>query len=1500
MANFIDIKDFEGALTNADLEDLPDNVAQEIKNLKIEAGRLKKTFGAGVSSGTPSFGLTLVNNYNSPANTYAVHNIYTFISDKFSMGSSSPNDAGDGYRYLLVTINDSNLVKLWWYDYGLPDVNDHLQIENDILWFQTASPHGIVEDNFVLVNDCKDNASPQALISGAGVYQQADHIPDTKKVGINTDNARTWGGKNFFETTLTTGASTKGWGGKHSTHVQVDEAVDFGGTAWGLVQEIAIAPMSSSVGRVLSIARNGAELAYCSTGSSYSDVSETNYNTYKTKTNFSICGMISFNEGIYIHYSYQDGSPATNYNFLVKYTCDASGNVSEGTPITLSTSALSTKSYMTIANGNLYFIAVGLNVLYKVTTSDSASIVSTTGVAVINAKGLTSLIQTNNLNANGTTSAGEVNHEYLTIVTEDGSENIRHYTLDILSSETSWTAYGTVLAGSVEGFSKMDFGENSNKSESLVLWYIRSGSTYIKHSTHNSTTVINAIDTDVNSSTFGTGADVTFIDKAYNIPSGTKYLIVGTDNAEDGGGNATDSGILYRVSSSKSAEAMIDPGTASGKTNWNPTCFADCATPQNFFTYAKAWIGVYGTEAQAGTPVANSADVYKMSDIGWYANTWTGSGDCDYRWIDIANRYTLPLSYHKADRNPIIPFGDTLRVLPGNVAKIGSNEAKGTWLGYIDRSLFNGNTVYGPDWFVEQNRLTNPFTFKGVETRKTDEEIRSSDTVKYTMTAVYDGVQETQINDDDVKQVVTNSDDGDISKSEVKLIIDLPISTLSKRITGTNLYRAEKFSGVYETYKLIYSYSFVDTDNTELNIGTSSDTELELNIEAFNDKTIFVKDQDNAIKNWLNHADTPNVTNNQNSITDNDYYDWGSGYAEFAIKVGSFEKQKIETVDAIAGYDQVGTVRLEADLGDDASSDTTMTVNTATGLVDGQVYRIGGRKLDLGDNNTALDDDGSNLERVKITNIAGTTITITRGWDGSAGDASLARAHSKYDVIREDSASVTGWYKFVTDDPINGRFHNDSWKVYRERFGPGWKTTISTKSEGAFAGKYMGVVIPLPSLATGATEPYDMSPWRDTDGTMKLSSLLNQKFVATKPSSTTQTFKIQKVYTSWSDQLGFTLIETDKAFQSGNWVDQVVVSTFADISVVLGTTNELTINDRGLSSLGEHPYGQEKKIKVNAQFGKILKGRLFLGNIVLDPGSENEKQNDWVAYSELNAYDVRPVSNVIPFPDREGGQITGLAEIFGKLIVFKAQAIYVLNVVDPATPSTWVRKESKINIGNIAPHGIIEVHDSVFFVHHDGIYKLDANTVASADATPSIMEKISLPIEDQFDSATSKKDIEGIYNQKDSEILYAWQTGSPASQIVWAYHIVLKTWRKVDTSTNLDLLTFGENSGPVTWDNTDTDIKKFDVAEAVGTAWKSKRFRLDLDNKKLLRYGMVQFTGTDTLTVNVYLDGSESASFTKTITADGGVNRFPIKRYGKNFEIELTTPTSTMLSRWRE
>ena len=1591
MAKYIDIKDFEGALTNADLEDLPENVAQEIKNLKIQAGKLEKTFGAGTPSGIPTIGLSFVN--TKLGTTYTVYNIYTFISEYFTGNS---NDAGDGYRYLLVTIGGDNKVKLWWYDPSLPDVNDHLQIENDVVWFQTASAHGIVEDDFVLVQDCKDNASPQASISGAGVYEQADHIPTSRRVGVNTDNARTWGGKNFFDTALTTGASNKSWGGKHSTHVLVSDTVGYGGTPWPSVQKIAIAPMSSSVGRVLSIANNGTELAFCATGSTYANLNTANYNSYKSKSNFAVCGLISFNEAIYIHYSFTDSG---SQNKLVKYTCTSGGSVLEGTPVDISTSGLCVTSFMTVANNHLYILAKNLG-LFKVTTSDNVTSMSISGITIGDATGLTSIVQTNRLTANGSTSLTDVNHEYLVVVTTNSTLTTNVYTLDILSSETSFTAFASPIStADVQNVTKMDFGENTNRSESIVLYYIgASNRRYIQYSSHTDSTIITSLTNNVDSITFPITLDITFIDNAMNVPSGEKYLIVGTDNIDTVTPNV--SGKLFRVDSNKNSELMIYPGDTTGKQNWSPSCFADCATPQNFFTYAKAWIGVYGTEAEASNN-SDSADVYKMSDIGWFSNSWNGSGDCEYRWIDIMDAYSIaeidtsnvssvPDIYHKAERNPIVPSGDNIRFIPGAVGKISNTEAKGIWLGYINRSLFNGLVSADPNWFIYANKLNNPFRFTSTRLYNTGDTLRPGSTVKYNLTAVYDGLQESLFDKD--KEIVLS--DTDVNKKIIELSIEFDASALNKRITGVNVYRATEFSNTtsfdgYSNYQLIGHMTFVDSQTSLPTVTSDVITRL----HAWGNHVIFIKDTDD-----LTSFDGELLGRNPFALDVDGGFDgidqmltWRGAtssstqnradafkifHSKIARKMNSTQAfvivsalQKDNTIadgHKLIIDDECVTVDTGTNAGaDENASNTGFTANVTNSGVGAHTFTItsGGNPTGF----FVVDDiiitqninTGGGTWQVNSVGTTSFTATPSTGitYSGGTGQISLktpigsnvivgvARGQNSLDNSTSTTASShdINAELYIRAESLprsfsqarldsnadigdnyldNGTMAGSDWKIREKKLTGGYVDTAQTSSSG---GAYGG-----PSVAfLYFYNPDDITGTLGTDttgNTLTASSLAGSVLITNYTNEQVDQVDGAGNESTTSDQKAF-LIENNSAYEptlGGCWVKlnkshrstaqresgkvfenvrllsgfkrtnaQGATTPGMAFETVSGTTVRIVCQDFRLEDLGETDIQTVYSNRVNAQYAVKLKGRLFLGNLVLNPDDKQEEHHDWIAYSELHQYDNRPVSNVIALDDREGGEVTGLAVLFGRLVIFKPQAIFIMNVPNPANPESWSVVESKHSIGNIAPEGVVEIHDHVYFVFHDGIYAVTPNMVASSTATPSVMEKITLPIEDQFLLATSKKDIKGIYDQDHSEVLYTWTTGSPATQVVWAYHVVLKTWRKVETTTNLDILAYGENSYPIAWDNTDSDIKKFDVDEAVGVAWKSKTFRMDLDKKRLIRYGMIQFTGTDTLTVNLYLDGSGSASFTKTITADGGVNRFPIKRYGKKFEIELTTPSST-------
>jgi hypothetical protein len=1430
MPKYIDIKEFDGVLTNADIEDLPDNVAQEIKNLKVQAGKLEKTFGAGSPSGVPLIGISIVDSETSES--YTVYNVFTFISDKFS---GDTNEAGDGYRYLLVTVEaTSQEVKLFWWDSGKPDVTDHLQIENNILYFKTASAHGLTTENKILVQDCKDNASPKVAIAGSGAFQTIDVVPSTTDVYVNTNNARAWNG-GFFDNTLLTGFKLVPSGGKFQTHQSITDTLSYGGNDASSVNQIAIESMN---GNVLSMAvclttgNDNTDLVYSNGTGGFSDLTTSIYTTIDGYPNFGIGSMIAFNDGIYVHFTYT--LSGVDYNRIVKYTLNSSNLIQE-TEIVSNLSSTSTAgiSYMYVAGTGDLYILLPSNGLWKIDTAGTATSITILGVTLANMKGLTSIISTNLLNADGSTSFVDVKHEYLFFGETDGTDYDLYYNDIRSSSHTAYEQYGSSSVGNLKHLKKMDFDQYKDRSESVIVHFINGSNTRLQYSTHNDTTVINTF-LDVDSGTFSSSTDIQFIESALKSPSGTKYLIVGTD---DDSGPPQASGKLYTVSSSITVKTIANPNTASDKSNWNPMCFADCTTGTGFFTYAKGYIGVWGTDAltDAGD---ESGDVYRFTDIGWLNYTWNSAGDCEYRWIYLNDTFDFGTHYHKKDRNPIIPFGDSVRLLTGNIAKVGSNEAKGVWIGHIDRSIMNDGVVQGPAFFGYSNVLDNPFAFSNDQNiAVTADELRDTNTVKYNLTAIYDGVQETELDSDKALEFdgdgSGNTDD--ISKSRIQFGIDMDFTTLSKRITGFNIYRSGRYAGVWETYKKINEINLLRADD-------SFTDDKEVTVESGNDDIAYIYDSDG----WIS-------ANNGS---------FGSG--TWAVKVGTNIKRKFTgaggSFSNIQGYVELGPV-LDADIGD---TDTIVAVDTVSGLSVSQDIRI-------------------NDEQVLIVGISSLNLTVTRAQGGTT-----AKAHGKYSELRRDSISNSKWWKFdVNGDNFKGRKFNNSWAIYKRLgYDDGflWQKQHSASS-GSYAGGYVGWL--SPSSYEDSNGDLSLKGWRDGSGNIVVSSLAGKNIIF---EANETLYKLDEI-SSYDSHTQRAFIQIHKRFPAGTYNELGQITAETSYTDNGSSSYTVTVTDEGLVSLGEHWGESVYSIRTNPQYAKLLKGRMFYANLVLDIGDKDEAQNDWVGYSELDAFDVRPVSNVIPFQDREGGQITGLAELFGRLIIFKPQAIFVLDVSNPSDPTSWTRKESKHNIGNIAPEGVVEVHDSVYFVHHDGIYKLDSNTLASSEATPSIIEKITLPIEDQFLLADSKSAVKGIYDQKNNELLFTWDISS--TQVVWAYHIFDKIWRKVETSANLDILAYGENSGPICWDATDTDIKKFDVNEAVGIHWKSKRFPLDMDRKRLLRYGTVRFTGTDDLTVNVYLDGNSSADFTKVITADGGINKFPIKRYGKKFEIELTTTAST-------
>ena len=199
MAKLLDITDFKGIKTNADIEDLDSQVAQAIENLRLVDGKLIKTYGGGTPSTIPAFDLDTLNSATLGGNTdYVVYNIYTFISDKIP---TPTNDAGDGYKYVLVLIDAlSQLMKLIWWDEERPnpDTNGEITfffpIRSDSMILQMLTPHKFDDagdssgGHYTLIQDLKSPDGTSLIHSGtipAGVYDIPESTGTTKILHMN-------------------------------------------------------------------------------------------------------------------------------------------------------------------------------------------------------------------------------------------------------------------------------------------------------------------------------------------------------------------------------------------------------------------------------------------------------------------------------------------------------------------------------------------------------------------------------------------------------------------------------------------------------------------------------------------------------------------------------------------------------------------------------------------------------------------------------------------------------------------------------------------------------------------------------------------------------------------------------------------------------------------------------------------------------------------------------------------------------------------------------------------------------------------------------------------------------------------------------------------------------------------------------------------------------------------------------------------------------------------
>lgn len=324
--------------------------------------------------------------------------------------------------------------------------------------------------------------------------------------------------------------------------------------------------------------------------------------------------------------------------------------------------------------------------------------------------------------------------------------------------------------------------------------------------------------------------------------------------------------------------------------------------------------------------------------------------------------------------------------------------------------------------------------------------------------------------------------------------------------------------------------------------------------------------------------------------------------------------------------------------------------------------------------------------------------------------------------------------------------------------------------------------------------------------------------------------------------------------------------------------------DDGLTEGAEHSLAGEVSININGEFAKIIAGRLWQANLILDPAGKSEIQTNWVSYSELNQYDVNPVSNIITFANVGYGEITGILELFGNPVILKKQSIIVIGVKNyPNNPENWNVIESAYNIGNIAKFGSINVLGNIYIIYYDGIYRFSPNNLAESALTPSEKLKISEPINDVYESLSlsQKENIIVQYDQSKNEIIYT------LGDEIWVYSISKNYWRELDSDIDIDFTYLSQDANALVYDSEKNKVYSFDVKDTVSVELKTKTFAVSEDERTPINIISVTYKSSSDLTLNLFSENSDTVRVAKTLPANSKVETIRFGNWNAVYKFAL-------------
>ena len=188
--------------------------------------------------------------------------------------------------------------------------------------------------------------------------------------------------------------------------------------------------------------------------------------------------------------------------------------------------------------------------------------------------------------------------------------------------------------------------------------------------------------------------------------------------------------------------------------------------------------------------------------------------------------------------------------------------------------------------------------------------------------------------------------------------------------------------------------------------------------------------------------------------------------------------------------------------------------------------------------------------------------------------------------------------------------------------------------------------------------------------------------------------------------------------------------------------------------------------------------RAFIGNLKVVDNNGTRYYNDRMMFSPQNTFDIFPNSdsNILELETFDGDEIIALASYGNKVLQFKKNVLYILDISGEA--SSWFVEKRELYKGIANNHSFCETNEGIFWFNEFGAYLYDGEEIKNLFSTneEESVNRINL---ENWNTFISSESICG-FNPKSREVFVVKKTthSSEADGDCYVYNLMTKSWVK--------------------------------------------------------------------------------------------------------------------------